>query len=114
MDLGVAGFDWDEGNRDKCRKHGVALADIEAAFGQSMAVFPDPAHSQAEERFIAVGSTAQGRYVFLAFTTLRRRGGETLFARSARYMHRKEVAHYEKEAAQAAQRQGGRGVRRDR
>ncbi|MGZ8369058.1 MAG: hypothetical protein ACXWVK_10235 [Rhodoplanes sp.] len=44
MDLGVAGFDWDEGNRDKCRKHGVALADIEAAFGQPMAVFPDPAH----------------------------------------------------------------------
>ena len=65
MDLGVAGFDWDEGNRDKCRKHGVALADIEAAFGQPMAVFPDPAHSQAEKRFIAIGSTAQGRYVFL-------------------------------------------------
>jgi uncharacterized DUF497 family protein len=114
MDIGVAGFDWDEGNREKCRKHGVALADIEAAFGQPMAIFPDPAHSQAEERFIAIGSTAQGRYVFLAFT-LRRRGGET-FVRpiSARYMHRKEVAHYEKEAAQAAQRQGGRGVRRDR
>ena len=24
------GFDWDAGNRDKCQKHGVARAEIEA------------------------------------------------------------------------------------
>jgi len=29
MGIGVAGFDWDEGNREKCRKHGVSLAEIE-------------------------------------------------------------------------------------
>ena len=28
----VAGFDWDDGNREKCRKHGVSLAEIEALF----------------------------------------------------------------------------------
>ena len=28
----VAGFDWDHGNREKCQKHGVSVADIEFAF----------------------------------------------------------------------------------
>ena len=45
MDLGVAGFDWDKGNRDKCQKHGVPLAAIEDLFHGPVAVFPDPAHA---------------------------------------------------------------------
>jgi hypothetical protein len=57
MDLQVAGFDWDHGNRDKCRAHGVALAEIEALFHKPVAVFPDLRHSQAEERFKAIGRT---------------------------------------------------------
>jgi len=32
MELRVSGFDWDEGNRGKCEKHGVAIAEIEALF----------------------------------------------------------------------------------
>jgi uncharacterized DUF497 family protein len=24
------GFDWDHGNRDKCRKHGVSIGEIES------------------------------------------------------------------------------------
>ena len=114
MDLEVAGFDWDHGNREKCRKHGVAIADIEAMFLRPVAVLPDPAHSREEERFHAIGLTAQGRHIFFVFT-LRRRGGETLIRPiGARYMHKREVEHYEKEIAEAAQRQGGRGFRRDR
>jgi len=114
MDIEVAGFDWDYGNRGKCRKHGVSIADIEALFRKPIAVFPDPAHSREEERFKAIGTTGRGRYVFLVFT-LRKRGSETLIRPiSARYMHRKEVEHYEKETAQAFQQQGGRGLRRER
>jgi uncharacterized DUF497 family protein len=87
---------------------------IEALFSKAVAVFPDPDHSQHEERFKAIGSTRQGRHVFLVFT-MRKRGGRTLIRPiSARYMHRKEVEHYEKEASQASQRQGGRRLRRDR
>jgi uncharacterized protein len=68
-------------------------------FRGSVAVFPDPAHSQREERFLAIGKTARGRSVFIAFTW-RRRGQDTYIRPiSARYMHRKEVAHYEKEIA---------------
>ncbi len=70
-------------------------------FRKPVAVFPDPRHSQAEERFKAIGTIAEGRYIFLVFT-LRKRGNET-FVRpiSARYMHKKEVAHYEEEIAKA-------------
>lgn len=38
----VAGFDWNHGNLKKCQKHGVEIAEIESAFHQTMAVFPDP------------------------------------------------------------------------
>lgn len=30
MDVAADGFDWDAGNRDKCQKHGVSIAEIEA------------------------------------------------------------------------------------
>jgi uncharacterized DUF497 family protein len=74
--LVVAGFDWDSANRDKCQQHGVPLAAIEVVLRGAVAVFPDPDHSQSETRFIAIGKTAAGRSVFIAFT-LRKRGHDT-------------------------------------
>ena len=73
MEIRVAGFDWDHGNRGKCRKHGVSIADIEASFTRPIAVFPDPAHSRHEARLKAIGSRKRGRHIFLVFT-LRKRG----------------------------------------
>jgi len=100
----IAGFDWDDGNREKCRKHGVSIADIESMFGRPVAVFPDPAHSRAEERFKGIGMSKAGRHIFLVFA-LRQRGGATLVRPiSARYMHSKEMQHYEKEIAKAQKR----------
>ena len=93
----IGGFDWDAGNRNKCRKHGVSLADIEAFFRGQIGVHPARI-SNKEERFIAIGSTAEGRHILVVFT-LRTRNGKTLIRPiSARYMHRREVAHYEKTA----------------
>lgn len=93
----VAGFDWNHGNLKKCPKHGVEIAEIESAFRQTMAVFPDPTHSHGEDRFIGIGKTNQGRSVFIAFT-LRTHSDDVLIRPiSARYMHQKEVEHYEKE-----------------
>jgi len=92
-----SGFDWDEGNRTKCRKHGLSIAVIESLFREGLAILPDEAHSQKERRFKAVGRTKEGRYVFVVFTL---RGGEdNLLIRpvSARYMHAKEGRAYEKE-----------------
>ena len=114
MDLVVAGFDWDRGNRDKCRKHGVSLAEIEQIFEGTVAILPAPSHARRQERFKAIGSTSKGRHVFVVFT-IRERGSDKLIRPiSARYMHRKEVEHYEKEIAQAFQQQVGRGLRRER
>jgi uncharacterized DUF497 family protein len=94
-----SGFDWDRGNHDKCRKHGVSIREIESLFGGVVMVSPDPAHSEKEERFKAFGTTARGRKMLVVFT-LRQKDGETFLRPiSARYMHQKEVAHYEKETA---------------
>lgn len=96
------GFDWDQGNRAKCQKHGVSLVEIERLFDRPLRIEPDPAHSAREERFKAIGTTSTGRHVFLVFT-LRRHGAETLIRPiSARFMHRKEVQHYEEQAAKTA------------
>jgi uncharacterized DUF497 family protein len=104
MDPRIVGFEWDEANREKCRKHGVSIAEIEALFRRPLAVFPDPAHSRGETRFKAIGTTDKGRGVLIVFT-LRRRGDDTLLRPiSARYMHRKEVKYYEEEAAKTAKR----------
>jgi uncharacterized protein len=100
----IAGFDWDAGNREKCRTHGVSLAAIEAVFRRTVALYRDPAHSRDEERFKAIGRTDDRRSMVIVFT-LRQRAGES-FVRpiSAPYMHAKEIANYEEEAAKTGQR----------
>ena len=90
----VAGFDWDEGNWPKCGKHGVSRTEIEEVLLGTPAVMPDP--FPEEPRMRAIGTTAAGRHVFLVFM-LRQIDGETrLRPISARYMHQKEIAHYER------------------
>jgi uncharacterized DUF497 family protein len=54
-------------------------------------VAPDPAHADAERRFIAVGRVPDGRPAFVAFC-LR---GDKIRPVSARYMHDKEARRYE-------------------
>ena len=91
-----SGFDWDDGNLAKCRKHGVSTDAIESLFRRGLAILPDEAHSKKERRFRAVGRTEQGRAMFVVFT-LRRRGMDVLIRPiSARYMHKKEADHYAK------------------
>jgi len=95
----VAGFDWDEGNRSKCQKHGVSTAAVESLFQRPIAVLPDPLHSKSEERFKAIGKTDKGRGIFVVFTLRTRRGRTIIRPISARYMHGKGMDHYEKETA---------------
>src|SRR5215210_5234243 len=98
MDRRVGGFHWDSANREKCRRHGVSVAEIESIFANPIAVLPDPAHSRTEERFKAIGTTAEGRHVFVVFTLRGRNGASLIRPISARYMHRKEVEYYEETA----------------
>ena len=93
----ISGFDWDEGNRTKCQKHGVSIAEIEALFERTVLVLPDQAHSHNEERVRAIGRTEMGRYIFLVFTMRERDGERRVRPISARYMHSMEVRRLEEE-----------------
>ncbi len=93
--LHVSGFDWDSGNRAKCQKHGVSIEEVESVFLGSPRIAPDPKHSSAEDRLIAVGRTSAGRPVFVAFTPRVKDGRRLIRPVTARYMHAKEIAAYE-------------------
>lgn len=101
MNFAVSGFDWDEGNRAKCQKHGVSLAEIEVLFTLEPRIAPDPKHSSDEDRLIAVGRTSAGRPLFVAFTIRTRAGRRLIRPVTARYMHVKEIAAYEKTGFEA-------------
>lgn len=91
----IAGFDWDGGNWPKCGKHGVSREEIEQVLLGKPAVMADP--HPGEPRMRAIGKAEAGRCVFLVFM-LREVDGQTrLRPVSARYMHRKEVEHYERQ-----------------
>jgi len=96
----VDGFDWDTGNRQKCQKDGLSIDEIEFIVGHTETlIVRDEKNSKSETRFIAIGRTRQGRFAFVAFTP--RRHGDMVLLRpiSARYMHKKEIARYEKESS---------------
>lgn len=45
---GSAEFEWDAGNLEKCRSHGVSIEEIERVFANVPFTTPDEAHSQAD------------------------------------------------------------------
>ena len=97
MTVSFEGFDWDAGNVQKCQKHGVEIEIIEALFRSSaLLVQPDESNSGAEVRFRGIGRTESGRGIFVVFT-LRAGGRRLIRPISARYMHKKEIATFEKE-----------------
>ena len=95
----AGGFQWDRGNRAKCQKHGVSAAEIEQVFDRPIAVFPDPAHSETEERLKAICRTDARRTILIVFALRETAGVRLIRPISARYMHAKEIVHYEKEIA---------------
>jgi uncharacterized DUF497 family protein len=97
VDLQVDGFDWEDGNRSKCQQH-VSIAEIEALFVHAPRVAPDPKHSADEDRLLAVGRTGTGKPLFVAFTMRTKEGRRLIRPVTARYMHAREIAAYEKAA----------------
>lgn len=92
----IAGFDWDDGNWPKCGKHGVSRTEIEEVLTGIPAVLADPFPEEARMR--AIGTSAAGRYVFVVFLLREINGQTKLRPISARYMHQKEIAHYERQS----------------
>ena len=91
----ITSFEWDEGNARKNEKHGVSMAETEQVFFNTpLLVLEDIKHSRKELRFHALGKTDIVRLLHITFTL--RGAGEKIRVISARDMHRKERAVYEK------------------
>ncbi len=73
-------------------------------FQETISVFPDPEHSNEEERFIGLGKTEEGRSVLVVFTLRIRDASVLIRPISARPMHKKEIDYYEEEAAKIEKR----------
>ena len=91
----IAGFEWDQGNnRKSADKHDVSQAEAESVFfNDPLIVAGDAKHSKQEQRFNALGKTAQDRLLHITFTL--RENGTMIRVISARNMHRKERKAYE-------------------
>lgn len=90
----IGGFDWDDGNIEKCQKHGVSAEDIEDVFESHPSVFLNQKHGSSERRYHAVGKNKKGRHIFVVFTERRIERSVLIRPISARYMHKKEVDNY--------------------
>lgn len=99
----VQGFDWDAANIDKCEKHGVSIETIEDVFTRPLQILGDVRHSNLEERYIAVSTMSDGRGIFVGFTYRPGKRGLLIRPITARYMHKRELAKYEKAVAHAKQ-----------
>ncbi len=91
----IAGFEWDDGNiRKSADKHDVSQAEAESIFfNDPLIIIGDAKHSETEQRFNALGKTAQNRLLHITFTL--RQNGTMVRVISTRDMHRKERKAYE-------------------
>ena len=91
------GFEWDEGNEIKnWSKHHVSQIECEAVFLNDPIVKYDREHSIIEKRFIALGKSDQGRFLFVIFT-VRRKFIRVISARDMSRFEFEEYERYEKE-----------------
>jgi uncharacterized protein len=67
---------------------------------QPVAVYP--ARFLKESRSFTIGKNSRNRYIFAVFTVRQKDGRECIRPISARYMHRKEIEHYEQKTQKAS------------
>lgn len=86
-------FEWDSEKADRnIRKHNVSFYEAATAFSDPLSItFPDPDHSDRENRFITVGSSERGNILIVSHTN---RGGIIRII-SARITTRSERIYYE-------------------
>jgi hypothetical protein len=63
-------FEWDEDKAEfNFKKHHVRFEEAKSVFGDPLAItIDDPDHSENEERFINIGSSASGRILTIVYT----------------------------------------------
>ena len=86
-------FEWDEQKaKTNAAKHGVSFGEAATVFADPLSLtIPDPAHSQAEERFIILGKSHSGKLLVVVHTER----SDNLRIISARRASRRERKNYE-------------------
>lgn len=94
------GFEWDEGNaRKNWEFHRVTPEEAEDVFfNEPLVVRSDVQHSRQEKRYYALGQTAAGRRLFVAFT-VRHSSVSVISVRDMSKRERDVYAKHEKEAS---------------
>ena len=88
-------FEWDPRKAAaNLKKHGVSFEEAITAFGDPLSLnMPDPDHSEGEQRFIVVGTSARSRRLVVSYTD---RPPRTRII-SARLANRREGRQYEEQ-----------------
>lgn len=88
-------FEWDDGNSDKPKKHGLTLEETEEAFlDDNKVIFGDWKHSITEQRITLLGKTKKDKLLNITYTVRKNK----IRVITARPTNRKEVPLYEKKA----------------
>lgn len=89
----VNGFEWDKANITHIARHNVVPEEAEEVFFDPENVLDeDVKHSRAEQRFLIIGKTNEGRLLYQIFT----KRGRKIRVISSRDINKKEVGLYEK------------------
>jgi uncharacterized protein len=65
----IDGFEWDIGNLEHIKKHGIKIDECEQVFfNKPFVLNQDEIHSQTEDRFRVYGQTDKNRLLTLIFT----------------------------------------------
>ncbi|HJT77544.1 MAG TPA: BrnT family toxin [Gemmataceae bacterium] len=86
-------FEWDDAKAESNeRKHGVSFAEAMTVFGDPLSLTGfDPGHSDDEDRYITMGTSAAGRLLIVSHTDR----GDKVRLISAREATRRERRDYE-------------------
>lgn len=86
-------FDWDEKKAESNKKkHGVSFAEAATAFNDENAIeMADSKHSDDEDRWVLVGTSAKSRVVLVVFVE---RDQDTIRIISARKAIKEEINEY--------------------
>lgn len=91
----VLEFEWDKGNSDKPKKHGLTLEETEEVFfDEFKVIFADWGHSKNEQRITLLGKTKKGKLLNITYT-IRKNKIRVITARS---INKKETKLYEESA----------------
>ncbi|WP_413175231.1 BrnT family toxin [Anabaena azotica] len=88
-------FEWDENKANlNLKKYSVSFEEASSIFNDPLSIsFDDPEHSLGENRYIIIGLSNEGRYLFVAYAER----DDKIRLISARLVTPKERRYYERE-----------------